>query len=94
MILAGVNYAKSVVAVTPPMRAPMTIPGQGQVSASGAFTYNIPVAVPPGTAGMMPNLALDYSSQSGDGYVGLGWQLSGLPEITHCPRTLAQEALS
>ncbi len=69
----------------------MIVPGQMNVSATGAFTYTIPVAVPPGTAGMVPALSLDYSSQNGDGIVGLGWTLSGLPSITRCPRTLAQD---
>lgn len=71
----------------------MLTPGQFNVTASGAFTYNIPIAVPPGTGGMVPALSLDYSSQSGDGEVGLGWALSGLPSIDRCPRTLAEDAV-
>ena len=71
----------------------MIVPGQFNVSATGAATYTIPIAVPPGTAGMVPALSLDYSSQSGDGIVGLGWTLSGLPSIGRCPRTLAQESV-
>src|SRR6185312_1600549 len=31
-----------------------------------------------------------YGSQSGNGLVGLGWSLDGLPSITRCPTTLAQ----
>ncbi|MGH6873056.1 MAG: FG-GAP-like repeat-containing protein, partial [Rhizomicrobium sp.] len=71
----------------------MIVPGQFNVGATGAFTYTIPIAVPPGTAGMVPALSLDYSSQGGDGLEGLGWSLSGLPSISRCPRTLAQNGV-
>jgi RHS repeat-associated protein len=66
----------------------MVLPGQMNVTATGAFTYTIPIAVPPGTAGMVPALSLDYSSQNGDGLEGLGWVVSGLPSISRCAKTL------
>ena len=41
--------------------------GQLAVSLSGAATYNIPIQVPPGLNGVVPQLSLNYSSQSGNG---------------------------
>ena len=71
----------------------MVVPGKFGVGATGAATYTIPVVVPPGTAGMIPSLSLSYSSQSGNGLLGMGWMLDGLPSIGRCPRTLAQDGV-
>lgn len=71
----------------------MALQGQFTVGQSGAGTYSIPIAVPPGTAGMAPTLSLQYSSQDGDGLLGMGWTLAGLPSIARCPRTLAQDGV-
>ncbi|MEJ0042813.1 MAG: SpvB/TcaC N-terminal domain-containing protein [Rhizomicrobium sp.] len=70
----------------------MIVPGQFNVSPTGGATYTIPISVPPGTAGMVPALSLDYSSQNGDGIEGWQWALNGLPTIGRCPQTWAQDA--
>jgi len=42
---------------------------------TATFSYSVPIQVPPGRKGMVPQLALRYSSQSGSGWLGHGWNL-------------------
>ena len=82
-------------ALSTPTRAAvpfMSLPGQWNVDNVGSFNYTVPIRVPPGTRGMVPHVALTYSSRGGDGYVGIGWSLAGLSAITRCPQTYAQDA--
>ena len=67
-------------------------PGTFAVSPTGAATYTIPISVPPGPGGVQPTVALTYNSQQGNGYVGVGWSLSGLSAIYRCNLTYAQDA--
>jgi len=73
--------------------AQMAIPGKFEVTPIGAASYTIPIQVPPGVAGMEPQLALNYNSRGGNGLMGIGWTLSGLPSITRCPRTTPQDGV-
>ncbi len=58
---------------------PLTALGGGSLPAiednSGAFTYQVPIEVPPGPGGSTPDLALMYSSAGGNGNAGMGWTL-------------------
>ncbi len=69
-------------------------PGTFAVSPSGAATYTIPIWAPPGPNGLQPNIALSYSSQAGNGSLGVGWQLSGLSSIYRCNLTYAQDGVA
>ncbi|MBI3712208.1 MAG: hypothetical protein HY253_04485 [Burkholderiales bacterium] len=71
-----------------------SLPGNLSVAPSGAATYSIPIDVPPGTAGMQPKLSLDYSSQSQNSRVGLGWNLGGFSSIHRCGMTIAQDGIN
>lgn len=73
--------------------AQMTLRGDLRVSSNGAAIYTVPLVVPPGTAGMAPSLSLNYNSQAGNGFVGMGWSLGGLQSVTRCPQTRAQDGV-
>src|SRR4051794_594479 len=50
------------------------------VTPTGAYQTSIPIEVPP-YHGLEPNLSLTYNSGGGNGWIGLGWSLSGLSRI-------------
>ena len=66
-------------------------PAVFHVNRDGAATYTIPIWAPPGPNGLEPHIALSYDSQSGSGYLGVGWALSGISSIYRCNRTDAQD---
>lgn len=55
------------------------------VSSSGQATASIPIVVPPGIAGMTPNLSLLYADGGISAHLGAGWSLQGISMITRCP---------
>ncbi len=95
----GEGEGPIVAAVTlPPGGIVATQPNSGwtegafSVDHGGAATYQLPLWVPPGRRGHQPTLSLRYSSQAGNGLVGVGWSLSGLSTILPCPRNVAQDS--
>lgn len=65
-----------------------TTEGSFSVAPNGAATYDIPLVVPPGTAGMMPHLSLSYNSGTIGDILGVGWSLNGLSAITRTSQTI------
>ncbi len=61
--------------------------GQIAVDNTGAASYSIPIDIAPGTAGMAPTLAISYSSQRGNGLLGVGFSVDGLSGIVRSSAT-------
>jgi RHS repeat-associated protein len=66
--------------------------GQLSVSLTGGSSYTIPIAVPLGINGVVPQVGLTYNSQGGNGSAGYGWNVSGVSTITRIPATKFHDA--
>ena len=67
------------------------LPSSWTVTPKGDLAFTLPLAVPPGRAGMAPSLALGYASGSGNGLVGVGWSVTGFSTIARGGRVLARD---
>lgn len=70
------------------------LPASWDVTPHGELMYSIPMEVPPGRAGMQPDIVLAYSSNAPNGIAGVGVSVSGLSSIQRCPRTIAIDGKS
>jgi len=70
---------------------PASLQGNFNVSGGNAG-YTLPIENPPGMGGMEPAISLNYNSQSGNGLVGVGWNIGGLSQVSRCPTTILQDA--
>mgnify|MGYP000428265600 FL=1 len=64
------------------------VSGSFDIGPIGNATYNIPIDLPPGTAGLQPNISIVYNSFSGDGIMGKGFSVSALSSITRVSKTI------
>lgn len=62
------------------------------VNSAGAYNHIIPIYMPPGVNGLVPNLSLIYDSRSGISELGYGWALSGLSKITRSGNRFVQSS--
>ncbi|MCQ8895617.1 FG-GAP-like repeat-containing protein [Limnobacter humi] len=67
--------------------------GSWSVDQSGAFNYRYDLRIPPGVAGVQPNIALTFNSNAGVSTLGQGFALTGLSSITRCPKTPATDGV-
>lgn len=58
---------------------------------NGSATYSVNIELPPAVKNLKPNLSINYSSHSGNGFLGVGWSLGGFSSISRCRTTFASE---
>jgi len=56
--------------------AEMTIISPPEVSQKGEANISYPIKIPAGRNGVQPNVSINYSSDAGNGWLGLGWNVS------------------
>ncbi len=83
-IIVPVNYNEPII----PWSADLdvgSLPGQAGVNQIGAATYSIPIQLPVGTKGIVPEISIVYNSLSGDGLFGDKWTVAGFSVISRMP---------
>lgn len=68
--IKAANPSEGIVSIAPPSPNSM-----------GSVTTNFPIKLPAGRGGMQPSLNVSYSSEGGNGWMGMGWDMS-VPAIT------------
>lgn len=65
--------------------------GTIDVNGGGQLQYTLPIALPPGVKSVAPQINLVYTSGSGNGIAGYGWNLSGITSISRMGRTIEKD---
>ncbi len=82
------QQARANTAASTPTLSVGAIPGQFNVSSSGAASYAIPINCPAGINGMQPSVSISYNSLSGVGLLGYGTNLSAYSQISRIGKSL------
>lgn len=65
--------------------------GSIDVNGSGQLQFSLPVALPPAVKSVAPQINLVYTSGSGNGIAGYGWNLSGITAISRVGKNLDKD---
>lgn len=65
--------------------------GNIDVNGGGQLQYTLPIALPPGVKSVAPQINLVYTSGSGNGIAGYGWNISGITSISRVGRTIEKD---
>ncbi|MGC5744875.1 RHS repeat-associated core domain-containing protein [Chryseobacterium sp. NFX27] len=65
--------------------------GNIEVNGAGQLQFTLPIALPPGVKNVAPQINLVYSSDSGNGIAGYGWNLSGITSISRTGKNIDKD---
>lgn len=65
--------------------------GNIEVAGGGQLQFSLPIALPPGVKSVAPQINLVYSSDSGNGIAGYGWNLSGITSISRTGKNINKD---
>ncbi len=88
-LYTGATFDAKTIDVNLPVGA---INGSPNVS-NGASSYTIPIAIPPGTNGIVPSVSVSYNSFGGNGVLGQGWSLSASSIITRVGKSIFHDGI-
>ncbi|QQQ73183.1 RHS repeat-associated core domain-containing protein [Chryseobacterium indologenes] len=65
--------------------------GKIEVNGGGQLQFTLPIALPPGVKSVAPQLNLIYTSGSGNGMAGYGWNLMGITSISRMGKNIDKD---
>lgn len=65
--------------------------GNIDVNGGGQLQFTLPIALPPGVRSVAPQINLVYTSGSGNGIAGYGWNISGITAISRVGRNIERD---
>lgn len=65
--------------------------GNIEVNGAGQLQFTLPIALPPGVKSVAPQISLIYTSGSGNGIAGYGWNLSGITAISRIGKNIEKD---
>ncbi|MGL6127709.1 MAG: FG-GAP repeat domain-containing protein [Chryseobacterium artocarpi] len=76
---------------TPPNQVFHDTKGNIEVNGAGQLQFTLPIALPPGVKSIAPQINLSYSSGSGSGIAGYGWNISGITSISRVGKNIDKD---
>jgi len=75
----------------PPNKSFHDTKGNIEVNGAGQLQFTLPIALPPGIKSVAPQINLIYTSGSGNGIAGYGWNLSGITSISRTGKNIEKD---